>query len=149
MKRIAFTALLPLLFACSSFQSSYEAELEAIAAASKAFSQAYVAGNLEQQMSFYTQDAVIMPGNREMIRGKEKVTDYWRLPASVRVLEHSATPVQIEFSGNLAKDYGYYQGKSVRNNTDTISFRGQYLIIWRKEADGQWRMSADMWSPLN
>ena len=84
-----------------------------------------------------------------MIIGKEKVTKFWTLPATVKVLEHASTPVELEINGNMAKDYGYYAGKSVRNGTDTVSFRGQYLITWRKEADGQWRMSADMWSSLN
>ncbi|WP_420388120.1 YybH family protein [Roseivirga sp.] len=149
MKRILLSALIiPFLYSCGTPSTDPEAEKAAIAVASKAFSQAYMDGNLEEQMSYYTDDIVIMSGSREMIRGKEEVTNYWRLPASVKVLEHASTPVELEVSGDMAKDFGYYEGKSVRNG-DTITFRGQYLITWRKEADGQWRMSADMWSALN
>lgn len=150
MKRILFLALIIFaVFSCQSEPQNTEQEKEAILTASKAFSQAYISGDLEEQMSYYTDDAVIMSGSREMIIGKEKVTNYWTLPATVKVLEHAATPVELEIIGEMAKDYGYYAGKSLRNGTDTISFRGQYLITWRKEADGQWRMSADMWSSLN
>lgn len=150
MKRILFLALITFaVFSCQPRPQNTEQEKEAILTASKAFSQAYINGDLEEQMSYYTDDAVIMSGSREMIIGKEKVTNYWTLPATVKVLEHAATPIELEIIGDMAKDYGYYAGKSLRNGTDTISFRGQYLITWRKEADGQWRMSADMWSSLN
>lgn len=150
MKRILFLVLTTsIIFSCQSTSQNTEQEKEAILAASKAFSQAYIDGNLQEQMSYYTDDIVIMSGGREMIIGKEKVTNYWTLPATVKVLEHASTPVELEIIGDMAKDYGYYEGKSLRNGTDTISFRGQYLITWRKEADGQWRMSADMWSTLN
>lgn len=150
MKRILFFALTSIsILSCQPESQNTEEEKEAILAASKAFSQAYIDGNLEEQMSYYTDDVVIMSGGREMIIGKEKVTNYWTLPATVKVLEHASTPAELEIIGDMAKDYGYYKGKSLRNGTDTISFRGQYLITWRKEADGQWRMSADMWSSLN
>lgn len=150
MKRILFFALISIsILSCQPESHNTQKEKEAILAASKAFSQAYIDGNLEEQMSYYTDDVVIMSGGREMIIGKEKVTNYWTLPATVKVLEHASTPVELEIIGDMAKDYGYYAGKSVRNGTDTISFRGQYLITWRKEADGQWRMSVDLWSSLN
>lgn len=150
MKRILLLTLAAsLFFSCQSTPENLEEEKEAILNVSKAFSQAYIDGNLEEQMSYYTDDAVIMSGGREMIIGKEKVTNYWTLPPTIKVLEHASTPVELEIIGDMAKDYGYYEGKSLRNGTDTISFRGQYLITWRKETDGEWRMSADMWSSLN
>ncbi len=122
-------------------------EKEAITAAAKAFSKAYVDGDLEAQMKFYTQDAAILPGSRNMIVGIDGVTKYWVTPKTTTILSHKTTSTKLEISGKLASDYGYYQGSSVRNG-DTTSFRGQYVIVWRKGDDGKWRMAVDMWSAL-
>lgn len=134
------------LFSCSG-AVDVEAEKQKIAEAARAFSQAYMDGDLEKQMSYYTQDAVIIPGNRPMISGIEAVTRYWNIAADIKVLQHRSISSQLEITGNLASDYGIYEGVSVRQG-DTTSFRGQYVITWRKEADGQWRMAVDMWSAL-
>lgn len=148
MKKIFLLCCVSLCFTCQPNKLDVEKEKEAIMAASNAFSQAYINGNLEKQMSYYTEDVVIISGNRPMIQGKEAVTQYWTLPESVKVLEHRSISSKLEINGNLATDYGIYEGKSLRNG-DTTSFRGQYVITWRKEADRQWRMSIDMWASLN
>ena len=147
MRFPAFIFLSILASACTA-SVDQEAEAAAITMAARAFSQAYMDGDLEKQMSFYTQDAVIIPGNRPMIKGIAGITRYWRLPESVKVLHHQTISTQLEINGNLASDYGIYEGTSLRNQ-DTLSFKGQYVITWRKESDGQWRMAVDMWSALS
>lgn len=134
------------LFSCES-STDIESEKEQISQAAKAFSQAYIDGDLARQMSYYTEDIAIIPGNRPMIQGIEGVTKYWDIPASIKVLEHRTISTQLEIDGNLASDFGIYEGVSVNNN-DTTAFRGQYVITWRKGKDGQWRMAVDMWSAL-
>ncbi len=149
MKRIFFF-IYPCLFflGCQTNNHDIDLERDAIINASKAFSQAYLDGNLEDQMSYYTDDIVNISRGNPLIIGKESVSNYWRLPESVKIPEHASIPQEIEIIGKMAKDYGQYKGKRIRNN-DTISFSGNYLITWRKCDDGLWRMSADMWSPKN
>ncbi|MCE7992784.1 MAG: nuclear transport factor 2 family protein [Roseivirga sp.] len=146
MRHFFVLASLFLLFSCEN-DVNIESEKEQIIQAAKAFSQAYIDGDLAKQMSYYTDDAVIIPGNRPMIQGIDEVTRYWDIPASIKVLEHRINSTQLEVDGNLASDFGIYEGVSVNNN-DTTAFRGQYVITWRKGKDGQWRMAVDMWSAL-
>jgi ketosteroid isomerase-like protein len=147
MSRIIFIALI--LCASLSCTSSINVEEEktAISKAANAFSQAYVNGDLEAQMKFYTNDVAILPGSRNMIEGIEEVTKFWDIPATTNILSHKSISTKLDISGNMASDYGYYEGESVRNN-DTTSFRGQYVIIWEKGEDDKWRMAVDMWSSL-
>lgn len=134
------------LFSCQE-NPNVEGEKEQISQAAKAFSQAYIEGDLEKQMTYYTEDAVIIPGNRPMVQGIDGVTRYWDIPATIKVLEHRTVSSSLEISSNLASDFGIYEGVSV-NNSDTTAFRGQYVITWRKGEDNKWRMAVDMWSPL-
>ncbi|KYG82431.1 YybH family protein [Roseivirga echinicomitans] len=148
MKYTFLFALISIFSACSSPVENIEQETKAILEASKAFSQAYMDKDLEKQMTYYTDDIVNIPGNRPMLIGKEAVANYWRQSGNAKVIAHKSTPSELEIIGNMAKDYGYYEGRSVRDG-DTTSFRGHYLITWKKGDDGQWRMSADMWAGLN
>ncbi|GAB5526781.1 MAG: hypothetical protein Roseis2KO_46530 [Roseivirga sp.] len=146
MRHFLILSSLFLFFSCED-STDIEAEKALISQAAKAFSEAYIAGDLTKQMSYYTQDAVIIPGNRPMIQGIDKVTRYWDIPGSIKVLEHRTVSTGLEIDGNLASDFGIYEGVSVNNN-DTTAFQGQYVITWRKGEDGQWRMAVDMWSAL-
>ena len=144
---LSFLFIVSALIGCTISASEQTNDAQEIANAAKAFSQAYVDGDLEAQMKFYTDDAVILPGTRDMIKGIEGVTKYWDIPNTVNVLSHKSTPTKIEISGNMASDYGYYEGTTIRGS-DTTSFRGQYVIVWRKGTDHKWRMAVDMWSGL-
>ena len=146
MRQFFFLVVLVILASCTVPVDESE-ETRQISAAAQAFSQAYIDGDLEKQMSFYTEDVVIIPGNRPMIEGIEAVTRYWKLPDDIKVIHHRTISTRLEIEGRLASDYGLYEGKSLRG-ADTLSTRGQYVITWRKEDDGNWRMAVDMWSAL-
>lgn len=146
MRQFFFLVVLVILASCTVPVDESE-ETRQISAAAQAFSQAYVDGDLEKQMSFYTEDVVIIPGNRPMIEGIEAVTRYWKLPDDIKVIHHRTISTRLEIEGSLASDYGIYEGRSLRG-ADTLSTRGQYVITWRKEDDGNWRMAVDMWSAL-
>lgn len=54
---------------------------------SSQFSAAYVQGDNDKLISFYTDDAVIFPGNSDLIKGKEAIRKYWTLPQG-RIVSH-------------------------------------------------------------
>src|SRR5687768_18498501 len=68
------------------------------------FSAAYMRGDAATMASLYTPDAVIFPGNSEMITGREAIQRYWTLPAGQRVTHHRATPTDIRIDGSHAYD---------------------------------------------
>ena len=125
--------------------SNTAAELEAIKAQSVRFSQAYVNGDLDAQMAIYASDAVIAPPGRDFIQGMEGLRSYWTTPAGREVVSHSTTPVDIVISGDLAYDWGSYQGASGPIGSES-EFAGKYLIVWQRGEDGVWRMVQDMWN---
>lgn len=145
-------------FACSGSESSPEsapaeagvttdpaADVEAIMAQSRRFSQAYVDGDLDTQMAIYSDDAVIAPPGRGFISGPENLRRYWTTPEGREVVRHSSTPVDIVVQGDVAYDWGIYQGASGPVGAAS-DFEGKYLIVWRRGDDGVWRMVQDMWN---
>lgn len=86
-QRFALTCCLMTVFwlcLCPSFDSAFSQPptdekkvLDALSQISTQFSAAYVKGDIEKLVSFYTDDAVIFPGNSDLIRGKEAIKKYW------------------------------------------------------------------------
>ncbi|HEX6910873.1 MAG TPA: nuclear transport factor 2 family protein [Longimicrobium sp.] len=120
-------------------------EVAQIQALSRRFSAAYVAGDVETMVGLYTPDAVIFPGNSEMLQGPDAIRRYWTLPAGQRVTRHVATPTEIRIDGDHAYDYGVYEVAGERGGTAWGPTLGKYVIVWRRTPDG-WRMHLDMWN---
>lgn len=110
------------------------------------FSAAYMAGDIEGMMDFYTEDAVLFPDNSEYIRGTEAIKNYWTLPEGRRITHHKLIPVEVEVSGAMASDFGHYEISGENNGVAWGPSHGKYMVVWKLEADGQWRMYLDMWN---
>lgn len=127
--------------------ASPDAEAAAIAAQSERFSQAYVAEDVDTLVSIYAPDGAAGPPGRDFVTGREALRRYWRVPEGSDVVAHRAVPERIVVEGRVAWDWGRYEGATIVGG-ETRPFRGKYLIVWRKGADGVWRMAHDMWNGL-
>ena len=145
--------LLLLLGGCRSDSSTPEVYSEAEALAdisgqSRAFSAAYVRGDVDAMMEIYTSDAVIFPSNSVAISGDSLLRKYWTLPEGRIITHHQMTPTEIQIEGAMASDHGVYQVSGSNGGSEWGPSHGKYLVVWRLESDGEWRMSLDMWNSL-
>ncbi|HLT47760.1 MAG TPA: DUF4440 domain-containing protein [Rubricoccaceae bacterium] len=124
------------------------ADVAAILAQSRAFSEAYVRGDIEALVGIYAEDGVAAPGGTDFIRGAEALRRFWALPEGRVVTHHRASPVELHVRGDLAYDWGYYEGAATQDGEARPPFRGKYLIVWQRDAGGTWRMAHDMWNAL-
>ena len=95
----------------------------------------------------YTVDGKIFPNRREIIAGRENIKEYWKLPEGVSTIAHKVTPTEIKIKGKEAYDYGHYEGTTRRANGEEISWKGKYVIIWRKVGK-DWKMYLDIWNSI-
>ncbi len=150
MKRLSKYAIIALL-ALSPFitygQSLIgdKAELDIILGNIKEFSAAVVASDVEKIGAAYTKDAKIFPSNVEIIHGRDAIMDYWTPNNSNRTKYHKLMPEEIKVIGDEAYDWGYYEGISVNKEGEESSWRGKYVVIWKK-VDGEWLIYVDIWN---
>ncbi|WP_420428852.1 YybH family protein [Kordiimonas sp.] len=121
----------------------------AIEAQAAAFSRAYVSGETDTLMAIYAPDASIVPTNRPILKGEEKIRQYWtpRDGAKWHPVRHEITSEELTVHGDVATDIGYFEGASANDDGEERAFRGAYLITWRKIA-GVWRIQHDIWNSL-
>ncbi len=116
----------------------------AIAAASRAFSDAYVRNDMAALGMVYTSDAVLLPPDRE-VRGREAIMRYFSWGPKFRQIAHRMEPSEVVINGNVAIDSGMWHSTNVRGDAEPSTATGRYLVVWIRESDGEWRMKYDIW----
>jgi uncharacterized protein (TIGR02246 family) len=125
-------------------QAGRAADSLAVLAASRAFSDAYVAGDMETLGSVYTEDAVLYPPG-SVIRGRAAIRRYFAPGPNRTNLAHAMTSERLTFDGDVAVDVGVWSNTLRRGSDAPQSAEGRYLVVWRREPDGRWRIEHDMW----
>lgn len=151
-----FTKCVLLLFAMSLIHSTISAqtytgdqeEIQKILNNIKNFSDYYMNADYDSLANAYTSDAKILPPGTDIIENRAAIKQQWILPEGVRILHHKITPSEIKIIGEYAYDVGYYEGKTLRANQTETSWKGKYIIIWKKE-DGDWKIYLDAWNRVN
>jgi len=103
----------------------------------------------EKAMSFYADDAFIFAPGQPVLTGRDAIRASFK-PASEDpnfTLTPQATRVEADKSGEL----GYTQGTYSLTTTDPktkkpITEKGKYVTVYRKQADGSWKVVADIWN---
>jgi len=151
---IAFVRLTPiaaaaLLVACAGGNSEFDAETDAQALAAIAeFNEQYLAainnGDLEALADLTTEDHMMVASGGAPLTGKEALVNAMRGAFERVTFDESWTPLETVVSGDLA----YQRGTFVVNATpkaggETSSTTGNFLRIYRRQADGRWFMVRD------
>jgi len=112
------------------------------------WSKAAGAKDIEKTVSFYSDDALVMPSNSPVLKGHAAARAMWQGMFSLPGFGGGwkATKVEVASSGDL----GYVTGTYEINETDASgkpkTDKGKYLEVWKKQADGSWKCVADMFN---
>lgn len=122
-------------------------DIDQILANITAFSKAVVSGDATALGLAYTEDGKLFPNNLDIVSGRDSVTSYWTFSEDSKIIYHKVTPSEIKILGDEAYDFGYYEGTTVESNGDENSWRGKYVIVWRK-VEGEWKIYLDIWNRI-
>lgn len=125
---------------------SQEQEENSIKKVAAKFSASYVEGDYQTMADIYTDDAVLMSPGQDMIYGREAIYKFWSRDTAYHQVFHRSVADQIEVIGNLAFDNGYWYSKATYNGKERPLSSGKYLIIWKKDEEGNWKMYHDIWN---
>ncbi len=95
--------------------------------------------------ALYTEDAVLLPPNAERIKGKHKITEYWRTLVQAGVKEAVLTTEEVSGSGDMVQELGNYYIKIQPEGGTPSEDKGKYIVIWKKTSEG-WKLHWDIWN---
>lgn len=94
---------------------------------------------------YYAPDAIVMPPNEEVIRGREAMAEWLATFPPMSTFE--ATQVQVDGAGDIAYVYGtYFMAIAMTEGEEPVPDEGKYLEIWRRQADGGWKIIMDIFN---
>jgi ketosteroid isomerase-like protein len=143
----ALCCLVLFLPGCSQQQPDTRAADEAaLRAADLAWAKAADSKQLDSTLTFYADDAIGMYPNAPMLTSKESIrkalADAFALPGFSEKCElvNAVAPR----SGDIGYTYGTYVATMNDAKGKPMTDHGKYLTIWKKQADGKWKVAVDM-----
>jgi ketosteroid isomerase-like protein len=95
-------------------------------------------------MALYTEDAIQLPPNQAAVQSKAAIQAW--VEAFPPISNYQEQSLEVEGQGDLAYDRGTYSMTVTPPGAAPIEDRGKYLGIWRKQADGSWKISRSMFN---
>ena len=140
---IVYLVVLPLAIVCNFPPTANGADEKALRDADAEWSKAAGAKDLDKTVSFYADDALVLPPNEAAVTSKDGIRSLWKgLIDSVTDVSWKATRVEMAKSGEMACLTGTYE----LTMKDGTKDRGKYCEVWEKKADGKWKCGTDIWN---
>ena len=149
MKIRALLLTLTLGLAASGVCLAEETKAEqALREADAAWSKAAGSKDLDKTVSYYSDDATVLPPNAAAAITKEAIRKIWQdmLATPGFVISWKATKVEVAKSGDLGFVSGTYEATMTDASGKPVNDRGKYLEVWEKKADGKWKCGTDTWN---
>jgi ketosteroid isomerase-like protein len=111
------------------------------------FMQLLAARELEQlTANFYAEDAQCLPPNLPAFVGRPAIQQALEGLIAAGLNQLILRTDKIEVSGDLTYAIGRYQLTIKPASGAEIHDEGKYLLVYRRQPDGQWRAVADMFN---
>ena len=120
----------------------------AIRAKDEAWAKSAADNKADTWMTYYTDDVAAFAPGEPMAVGTAAVRKTMDNFLATPALKVSWTTKKVEAakSGDLGYSYGTYEMTFKDAKGKAMSDHGKYVEVWRKQADGSWKCSADIFN---
>jgi len=140
---VTLFAIFMICISCQPAQEDNATIRAAIAAADEKFMEAYNQGDAAGVANMYTEDAQLLPPNSDFVTGRQTIQEFWQVAMDMGIKTAKLEIVEVEGMGNTAYEVGKVE---LFAEGDQKIDTGKYLVIWKKQNDGQWKMHRDIWA---
>jgi ketosteroid isomerase-like protein len=152
MHRTCLAVLVSVLLSASCAPPAVDlaALREAIDSHNAASAAAMIAGKpLDGVLAYYAEDAIEMPPSEPLVRGKEAIhqRNATLMQSGIRVKSMRFTPTNVQAANDVAYEVGTIECTgSLGDGLPDVDYTGKYIVLWKRQPDGAWRITADIWN---
>ena len=134
-------ALCFLILSCAAPQEDSSQISEGISKTNEAFMSAVANGDAAKVAAQYTDDALLMAPNADLVTGKQEIQNMMQgfVDAGINGINLEST--EIEGIGNMAFEVGKY----TLSVDEQVIDNGKYIVIWKKVGE-DWKLHRDIFN---
>lgn len=121
--------------------------LEEIARVNRKFEELVSIGNRDGLAELYSEDALVMPPDAEVARGRDAIRKLWDVvldDMGVKSVQLDTKDLQIAGDGETAYEVGEATLKMEKDGAPATAV-AKYVVVWIR-IDGAWRLHRDIWN---
>jgi uncharacterized protein (TIGR02246 family) len=107
---------------------------------------AFKAGDAAAIASLYSDTAKMLPPDATEIAGREAIQELWQSWLDDGLKDLTLEAIEVEASGDLAYEIGSFSMQAPAENNTMMTATGNYVVVWKRGADGNWRLHVDTWN---
>jgi uncharacterized protein (TIGR02246 family) len=149
MKRVALFALLAAACACAPSAPAMNApgDVAAVNALRDKFMKTFNAGDAQAVGNLYTADAIVANNHQPTNTGRDAIITADTALFSAYNVKLTLTPDETKTMGDSGYDWGRFTFALTPKAEGTPApptDEGRYLVLLKKDTDGQWRVARDI-----
>ncbi len=91
--------------------------------------------------ALFHDDGKLLPADQPMVSGIDAIEAFWKTSFGAGLSGIEKTPIEFVVSGDLAVETSAY----IVTFGDA-KLPGKDTLVWRKDAEGEWKISTDIWA---
>lgn len=148
MRKILMATLAVTLASCASTSNTTTADVRtAIDRMNSRMVTAMNTARFDDLRDVYTPDAVVLAANAPPFAGYPAIRQFWGQVGTMKMRDVSLTTDQLEVHGDVAIETGSYKMTLTPPGAPgPVNDQGKYMVVWKRQSDGGWRIYRDMFS---
>lgn len=129
--------------------SSQADDLQQIAAANEAeWNAAFAKGRVDEIVSLYTQDAILVQPNGTISRDGGEIRKFWQNLITQGALKFNLVDIHSDRDDTIVTTSTVSDLKQLKepNTTMSYSYDGVLYSVLKRQHDGHWKLQAQQWS---
>lgn len=95
---------------------------------------------------FYAADAVLLPPNAPIVKGRAAIQKFFQAMLDAGAADVKLKTSKIEAAGDLAYGRGVVTFSTPSPDGGTQAHVGKYVVVYRRQRDGSWRATTDIFN---
>lgn len=113
-----------------------------------AFSEAFNRGDVAAVAAMYSDDAIVLPPDGDMVQGRSAIEALWKGARDSGVRAVAFTVLDVRSSRNLAVEVGKAELTIQPANQPESSQTIKYVVVWKRQKAGTWKLFRDIWNSM-
>lgn len=144
-RTVGFSLGMVLVLACAQVNEE-EAGRTELEQAIDDFYASIESGENESRAEMFTDEAMMMPDDGAIIRGKDNIGEVVRSGGGWVFRIRNLNRAEIDLSGDIAYTVNEYEYTWHQADGEPIWHPTKNIHIWRRQADGSWKLHVDIWN---